>query len=436
MTAKTYSIDAKWPHAPKEGAPDVANISIYSDDIVLTRLVDFERKDERDYVRGSAVSLGLWLADNWWRLRHESLPNQHLPTADWRLRHEMTSVPGGTLWPPLMIHGTGDRVLLTPTYGRPLEIGTVRYNLPPVQSVRGDAFEQGTAAFLEAVVETCLRARDGATLQDLLQILKDELVDPDIVAWRRLEARLGFDRDEAPDAVMGAFTVLEDVVGDASLDEAASAYPGPKSAEMLGLVVEASQASKLNVKLDIAEGLPRDRIKAGLAPPWELGRDAAFQVRQVANLPDGPLRSPDFADLFQTTMDNIRTSPATARKLRYAARSYHQRGHHRVAVQSPSLRNRRFELACVLGDAIWERSNFGIVSSAKTDRQKFQRAFAQNLLAPYADVRRHIDENGPTHDQIDHSANYFNVHYNVIERLLVLQGVLPRETLESRVEAA
>jgi hypothetical protein len=93
-------------------------------------------------------------------------------------------------------------------------------------------------------------------------------------------------------------------------------------------------------------------------------------------------------------------------------------------------------LACVLGDAIWDPSDFGVISKAKTDRQKFQRAFAQNFLAPYADVRRHIDPSGPTRDQIDNAARLFHVHPHVIDRLLRIEGVIQDQTFEERLEMA
>jgi Zn-dependent peptidase ImmA (M78 family) len=78
---------------------------------------------------------------------------------------------------------------------------------------------------------------------------------------------------------------------------------------------------------------------------------------------------------------------------------------------------------------------FGIVSHAKTDRQKFQRAFAQSLLCPFEDLRYRVDLSGPQDDQIEAAARYYHVHRNVVRTLLVNKGFLPRETLAEQLEA-
>ena len=187
MSQDDFTLEARWPTPPADGERDVAQIALFADDEVLTRLSDFDLKEERAYVRGSGVSLAFWLADNWWRLRFESLPNSARPSVSWRLRHEMTSAAGGVLWPPVMIHSTGDRIQLAPVTGRPMDFGAVRYVATELKSVTADAFEQGLDRFFEAVSTACPRAADGAALVTLLEDLRDERADPDVRAWRRLE---------------------------------------------------------------------------------------------------------------------------------------------------------------------------------------------------------------------------------------------------------
>jgi hypothetical protein len=94
-------------------------------------------------------------------------------------------------------------------------------------------------------------------------------------------------------------------------------------------------------------------------------------------------------------------------------------------------------LARFIGDAVWTSdAEFGVVSRAKTDRQKFQRAFAQSLLCPFSELAHHVDLEGPTEAQMDSAARYFHVNARVVRTLLVNKGVLPRETLEEQLEAA
>ncbi|MGD9889548.1 MAG: ImmA/IrrE family metallo-endopeptidase, partial [Halothiobacillaceae bacterium] len=98
---------------------------------------------------------------------------------------------------------------------------------------------------------------------------------------------------------------------------------------------------------------------------------------------------------------------------------------------------RRFELARQLGDAVWQKgTDFGVVSRSKSDRQKFQRAFAQNLLCPFEHLQRVIDVNDPTPDAMQKAARRFGVHPSVIRNQLVYKGYLPFENTNEETEAA
>ncbi len=99
--------------------------------------------------------------------------------------------------------------------------------------------------------------------------------------------------------------------------------------------------------------------------------------------------------------------------------------------------DRRFELARIAGDIAWAgQSDFGVVSRSRTERQKFQRAFAQSLLCPFSEVQRFIDLADPSDGQIADSARRFGVSPHVVRTLLVDKGALPRDTLQDRLEAA
>ena len=101
------------------------------------------------------------------------------------------------------------------------------------------------------------------------------------------------------------------------------------------------------------------------------------------------------------------------------------------------ITDRRFELARVLGDAVWTSlAHFGVISRGKTDRQKFQRAFAQSLLCPFEDLRHYVNLSGPTEDQIEAAARRYHVHRSVVGTLLVNKVFLARETLGEQLEAA
>ena len=436
MIAPSFELSANWTSAPEPAARDVAELRLSVDDEMLTRVSDFGRKEERDFVRGSAVSLAFWLADNFWRLRYESLPDSQAPSTNWRLRHEITSAAGGTMWPPIMIHSTGERVLFAPAFARPVDIGDFRYVLPPITTVAGSVFVDGLDRFFDQVLQTCACALDGDVLKELVETLRAERSTPDQAAWRRIEARLGYDPDTVPQEVMQSLANLEGAVGEAALEEAAAATPGRDAGTYLASAIEAAKTSGVVVDFGIARQVADSDFKSrSTALPWQSGRNAAQRIREIAGFEDRPVRAKAFSELLEATSKTLHGG-GTARNLPYSARLRERGERQRIALQSADQRDRRFELSCALGDQIWAQSNFGLVSKAKTDRQKFQRAFAQNLLVPFSGLEKWIDPANPTELQIKAAAKHYHVHENVIRRLIILEKVIPDETFEQRLEAA
>ncbi|WP_293985577.1 hypothetical protein [Sphingobium sp.] len=427
-------VDARWPKTPAVGARDVAEVRIAAHGEPLTRFLDIENGGQRDHFRASAVSLAFWLADNWWRLRYECLDGS-TPSVNWRLRHELSSASGGTFWPPLMIHSSGENVQFTPAFSRHLETSPLRYLAPDTTSVSGRAFEDGIDRFFDQVLDTCASALDGTAITELIATLRDERADKALASWRRVEARLGYDPDTVPEPIMRALGRLERRVGSSAIEEAASATPGSRSAVALENALSAAEASEVMVDLSAAHGLMSPANDTHPLAPWEMGRRAAQYLRRQRDFGLGPIRLKAFSELLGATKETL-ARPATARKLPYSARVEKKANQQKIALGSVVSRDRRFELSCALGDEIWSNSKFGIISKAKTDRQKFQRAFAQNLLAPFDGIRQHLDIDNLDDLAIDGVAKTFHVHPNVIKRVLILERVLPRQTLDERIEAA
>jgi hypothetical protein len=401
-------------------------------------LVDLSDNQPRDFVRASAVSMAFWFADNWWRLRWEPIAD-HV-TADWRLRHELTSASGGMAWPPLMIYGVGLRVVIAPISTIP-EIGNgpIEYRPIPVTILPGGDYEEAIKNFFQTVLAKCEHASDASSLKALVQQLANEWCDPQLSAWRQLEAQLGFDPDKAPNGLIEKLVSLDAQVGEGAVEEAAVARPGASAPEVLERVIQASRASKIEVDLTLAKAVAQPTLDKDLTKSiWMVAEDAAARLRVAAvGRTDGPILNKALTDILQQKWSRIKAAPSTARDLPYGARMHSGERVQKLALQSTSTPGRRFELARMIGDAVWSGDAlFGISSRAKTDRQKFQRAFAQSLLCPFEDLRQHIDLSGPTDGQIEAAARRYHVHPMVVRTLLVNKGFLPRSTLAEMLEAA
>ncbi len=432
----TASSDFKFSTAWPEGSEDVAEISLRVGDRVISRIADTGKQTVRDYFRASSTGLALWLADNWWRLRWEAIRDFRFPSVDWRLRHELNSASGGTLWPPVMIFSVGDRIAFAPSVGKNFVDGPQSYFDFKVGMVAADEYEPELDRLFEAVLGHCAKTVDGKALKTLLEQITTERQDPELAAWRRLEACLGFDPDAAPDEVVDALVKLDDVAGEDGVEEAAHAQPGANSAQSLSLAIEATRESEVKVDLSLAYSLKRDWNLPSYASPWQMAEAAAAELRSIIGVPRGLLKHEVFEDVFKARWDDLKSATATARKLPYGARIDGEMKS-RVALQTQKPYDRRFELARQFGDAVWqEGAGFGIVSRSKTDRQKFQRAFAHSLLCPFDDLQRVLDVNDPTPEAMQAAARRFGVHRSVVRNQLVYKGYLPFENTNEEAEAA
>lgn len=433
MTIPNYfKFSAAWP----KGSNDVAEISLHVGDRVISRIADTEKGTVRDFFRASSTGLAFWLADNWWRLRWETISDSRLPSVDWRLRHELNSASGGALWPPVMIFSVGDRISFAPSVGKKVIDGPQSYFQFKIGMVAADEYERELDSFFEAVLKHCAMTVDGKALNILLKQIATERNDPELAGWRRLEACLGFDPDAAPDEVVDALVKLEDVAGEDGVEEAAHAQPGENAAQSLSLVIEATRDSKVEVDLSLADSLKREWNLPSYATPWEMAEAAAAELRSIIGVTRGLLNHTVFGDIFKARWDDLKSFTATARKLPYGARIGEERKS-RVALQTSKPYDRRFELARQFGDAVWQKDiDFGIVSRSKSDRQKFQRAFAHSLLCPFEDIQRVIDVNDPTPETMQIAARRFGVHPSVVRNQLVYKGYLPFENTNEEAEAA
>jgi hypothetical protein len=431
----TFRFRADWRDRTPEGERDVANITLQVGTEVLSRVLEVETGEVRDWFRASAVSLALWLTDNWWRLRWEPLGDAR-PSPDWRLAHEFSSAGSGFNWPPIMAYGTGPRVILAPAFGARPSSGPIRYlEMDLVHVLPGEQFEATIDRFINSVLERHVRAKDGDALRANFDQLLQERADPASVQWRALEARLGFDPDAAPEELIEQLGSFEDSLGKQAVEEAAAADPGLRSAETLERVVEASKHSELVVSLKAADVVdtrdfhPRD-------PTWRWAEDAAHAVRKHLGV-TGVFGEEAFAALLETPWTLIAGAPATAYKLAYSGLLRQRSDSASLALKMRPTVHRRFELARMVGDAIWTRGEaFGVVSRTKTERQKFQRGFAFALLSPFSELRRYISLEAPTDLEIRRAARWLGVHETVVRTVLVHKNVLPRETLLQRLEAA
>jgi len=422
-----FEIDVRHEGSPPD---EPVGIAVGSRDIVFTHLIRHGANAPEDHVQAPAGQLAFWFVDNWWRILAECVPSSG-QTAEWRLAHDLAAM-GGFAWPRLAIWGEGDRVGLSSRSDPPGVVGPVRYLTDALTYVEAAEFEQSAFEFIDHVAtEHVGLASDWSALRGQLNALNDERADAELTAWRRLEAQLGYDVDEAPEALLTALGRFGRDYGTAAIAEAALATQGAAAAAVLKSEIEAAMGQHWQCDLTRTALMVGQVKRSARDTPWELAEQAAATVRAVTGHPRGPLSNAALGEILNVRSAAFRTVQST----RSAERAYGLRlitGRKRgevVSLAASWSADRRFEFARALGDAVWTQGEkLGPITRTKSERQKFQRAFAQSLLCPYDDLVSYIGDD-VTDGALSAAARHFLVSERVVRTLLVNKHDLARGRL-------
>jgi hypothetical protein len=332
-------------------------------------------------------------------------------------------------------------------------VGPVRYLTDALTYVPANDFVRSAFNFIETVAsEDEGLISDHSALRAQIKTLTDEQADPNLASWRRLEAQLGYDVDEAPEILLSQLSRLAEKYGEAAVSEAALATHGADAAAVLHAEIDFASERHWQCDLSRTAELVSDVELEPGAAPWKKAERAAAAVRLATGYATGPLSNFVLGEILGVRPAAFKSEPIGKRVDRaYGIRlnTGRKRGEVVSLVTNWSA-DRRFEFARALGDAIWTRGQkLGLITRAKSERQKFQRAFAQSLLCPYNALIAYVGQD-VTDGAISAAARHFLVSERVIRTVLVNKHRLSRlrlnetlmlypaeaEALDQAVEAA
>jgi hypothetical protein len=397
-------------------------------DINLTEHEDTFTRTIRQEVLVSAYPLALWLAANWWRLLHEPRPRERLrPSTEWRLAHEWPAANAGTIWPAVVLASEGDTIQFQASIAAGSSQQSVRYlnTLQVPISIPREQVEAVLDGFINSVLGR-LDAWDGieTELLDLWQELKDERRDEESSSYRRLEACLGFDPDDAPEALMEQAMRLAETMGPQTFNEIAPLYGRSAQGQVPGLqqFQQLLESPALEARLQVFEDVLQKPIQSHA--PWRRAQQLAHALRQHLGLSNEPISTALLCDLFGLTPQAFEsTLPPRRQPIAVAVPgptgqiALHLRKFYKPA--------RRFELARFLGDALVTGSrteSWYVSSDIPTYRQKVQRAFAAEFLCPAEGALEQLsgDYSEPAVEQV---AERFGVSPEIVDNLIANQEV-------------
>lgn len=369
-----------------------------------------ENEEMERYIVVDPLPLAEWFAANWWRIRWEPEkenlnPEQQL---DWNLSHCLASAGAGFVWPNVTLV-SDDFSLNCRTRKTSGEFATLQYSRELNEWLKAEQFEAGVDEFLNTVANLHPHSNLFLLWSELLAERKDE----DATQWRKLEAKAGYDAGEAPEELIEGLQNYYSVFGKASVEELSSEN---HDTSVLGLAREleltlksTSEAMRPDLK-NFKEELA-STFGDNLSPPWKQAEAAASWLRRELGLEvQQPVNNSqlfaylDVSDkIFSSATGNVPMSVGLKEDT------------DRIAVHINSAREtaQRFALSRLLGDHLYTYgrtdSHLLSVGHSKTRRQKFQRAFAQELLCPYQGLLENMGTTQPNEESLERMADFFQV---------------------------
>lgn len=436
---KDFEVDVEWLEGSDKDPIERSAFALIAIKVVqetTTELEDIFARTTRPGLRGSAYDLALWFVENWWRLRWEP----EAKTVDWRLSHVVAAVGGGVAWPDVSFISDGVHVLIEARKTPGGRGAPVRYLRDVDVQISAAAFEAGINEFVERVLARLSSVNVHETDLDLLwRRLFMERHDEEFTARRRLEALLGFDPEEAPDELITALQASTNEAGHNAVDEVAAAAK-TRAPELLRDILEQTQRSRASIRVEAASNiLSRYSLVSSSAElPWERAKPAAKLAREVWGINDGPVSNDAISALLSVPKSFLEYTTSNGLPIAAGLRADCDNDDVNIVMRAKVQAGRRFEIMRLVADHIAAPSDDRLlpVTAAKTDRQKFQRAFAQEFLLPFEELHNWLGcpkpiENDISDDDIDDVAKEYDVSPLLVRTVLVNRGFLPREMLAS-----
>ena len=421
---------------PPEEKATFGLLSMTANDRLLTSAQEIDGGELRRGPRVAGYPLAEWLVWNWWRIRWEcGRPASAVGARDWDFAHRMTSVGEGYAWPVISIFSDGRHASLDSKPSREPSSNPLRYIGAERETISASCLEAGIDRFVADVLARLdAPATRETNLHRLWEELRTEREIPEHARFRRFEAQLGRDPDDVAEDTIRARLDDAATLGEEALGEvaAAAAVAGEGPDRMMSAADFADTAADSGFDAD-----PEDAVTlaaATVAPDaeaWRAGVRMAQKLREREGLDGQPIPDARLAAFAGTTADAVSQHDRRSAGLSFVLDG--EGGGARVALRSKWTTGRRFDLARLVGDRMFGAATGSTAellwpaTDAFSYRQKMQRAFAAELLCPFAavDEMTRSDDSGERQRDV---AERFNVSELTVRTQLVNGGRIDRES--------
>ncbi len=403
------------------------SLCIESSQGIVTEVSDSIAKATRTKIHVPMNQFAEWLLVHWWRLFWEPKPKRL--TSSWRRAHNMAAISGAYAWPALEVSSDGEFVSLKLDREPTADVAAIRYLNTITVELPAMEFRKSVDRFLDQIDARIATVPSvGNPVRDLRAEIQLEQQDPEAARRCRFEARAGMTTGDATDEWFARVEQLASDIGERATEDILA-----ENADIAKLEESVSALKQSNriVNFPVLQAIA---VQNASELPWQRGVRAATSMRSELGLNSGPIANGAFKELLGVVLplsaDNV--MPGMVGAYRLGAHSNQAR----VLVRSPRLQSQRFYLARLLGIGAGTLNHATDVmlpiTDAGTALQKFTRAFAQEFLCPWDELKSFIEEEGTSDDSIARAADHYDVSERLIETALVNHHMMPRDRLDTR----
>ncbi|WP_144440425.1 hypothetical protein [Limnochorda pilosa] len=394
-----FRISWEWESPEAARGPELratwARLEIVVDGQPVTQVEDRVAHSVRNAVYAPLYPVAEWIATNWWPMLYEVFSSTRVDAAVYARRHSLASAAEGFALPNLTFQPEGESLLLM---WAPLSLDDrgVRFLARGAGRVERQRAEAELSRFVEAVVRRLEEQNVGQTL------LSEEWeaihsADSDERAFAQAAGRLGRDpyaiTDQEGEAITRAVKALPAGLVDDFLAAVDHLDLLSESQAVVAFLEEASGSQvSLDPLRDLRHKLPP--LPSDL-PPWKQGYEFARRLRAELGAKEARIRSrEDLARLFHLDRgqwDQAVLSRSNGFKFVEAAVAQTQTGSPYFFVRRPRPEAQVFALCRALFEYLTAPGAGGaLVTPALSDRQKRNRAFSAEFIAPAELLRQAI----------------------------------------------
>jgi hypothetical protein len=422
-----FSLRHSWLKPPGTSELDVTvgKMHIHVDQKNVTEYTS-ESMGRDDHLRIPAYPLAEWIAENWWPLLWEPRKSEETgDDPDFLTRHSTLFAQGGFPLPGLIFVSLGTNLLIS-SRARQVTSADVHFREFAQTIIARKEVEAELRHFVTRVVSRLSEHNiENTLLQEFWASI--DATKEDEEQFCRLVGALGVSPYACSDTLSAQIDAIAEALGEQlTLDLCLAATPeNLVTASDLAKFVQNEAQRSTPVDLTPMTNISPPPDNAAL-PAWRRGVQAAKRVREKLGIQDTDPRGGDkFLDLIKLETSHPALLNISTVEPIVVGMMIRQDNSANIGLLQPAIHHRRFTGARAAYSA-WSSESASIerlLTQAVTRDQQASRAFAAEMMAPLAYIRKNARGSKITQERIQEVAVDLNIGPDVVGKQAANNGM-------------